>query len=95
MLGIVLPTCIGAAAVNAGLDRMQHVVRTLTPSSRFVIAGLIAAAAWGTARPLDLLAIEALAVAGVTVFVAWRDVEPLKVVLAATAAGVAWSLLTA
>jgi chromate transporter len=93
MLGIVVPTVIGAAAVNAALARMQRILRRLKPSSGFVIAGLIAAAAWGTARPLDLLAVEVLAVAGVAVVVAWRNVEPLKVVLAAVALGLLWSLV--
>ena len=93
MLGIIVPTVLGAGAVSAALDRMQRILRRLKPSSGFVIAGLIAAAAWGTARPLHLLPLEILAVAGVAVVVAWRDVEPLKVVLAALAVGLLWSLV--
>jgi chromate transporter len=93
MLGVLVPTVLGAAAVSAGLGRMQQVLRRLKPSSGFVIAGLIASAAWGTARPLDLLAVEVLAVALVAVVVASRDVEPLKVVLAAVVAGLLWSAL--
>jgi hypothetical protein len=38
---------------------------------------------------------EALAVAGVAVLVAWRDVEPLKVVLAALAVGLVSSYVLA
>jgi chromate transporter len=95
MLGIVLPTVLGAAAVSAALGRMQQVLRRLKPSSGFVIAGLIASAAWGTARPLDLLPTEVLAVGAVAVLVAWRDVEPLRVVLAALAVGLAWSYILA
>lgn len=93
MLGIIVPTVLGAGAVSAALDRMQRILRRLKPSSGFVIAGLIAAAAWGTARPLQLLPLEILAVAAVAVVVAWRDVEPLKVVLAALAVGLVWSLV--
>ena len=93
MLGILVPTVVGAGAVNLALSRMQRILRRLKPSSGFVIAGLIAAAAWGTARPLDLLPLEMLAVAAVAVVVAWRDVEPLKVVLAALAVGLVWSLV--
>lgn len=93
MLGVLVPTVLGAAAVSAGLSRMQQILRRLKPSSGFVIAGLIASAAWGIARPLDLLAVEVLAVALVAAVVASRDVEPLKVVLAAVVAGLLWSAL--
>ena len=93
MLGIIVPTVLGAGAVSAALDRMQRILRRLKPSSGFVIAGLIAAAALGTALPLHLLPLEVLAVAGVAVLIAWRDVEPLKVVLAALAVGLLWSLV--
>jgi chromate transporter len=95
MLGIVIPTVVGAAAVSAALGRMQAVLRRLQPSSGYVIAGLIASAAWGTARPLDLVPVETLAVAGVAVLVAWRDVEPLKVVLAALTVGLVWAYVAA
>jgi chromate transporter len=92
VVGILVPTCLGAGAVSLGLDRIQSVVRRLTPSSGFVIAGLIAATAWGTARPLDLAPAEMVAVAVVTVVVVWRGIDPLRVVLAATAIGGAWAL---
>lgn len=93
MLGVILPTVLGAAGVCAALGRMQGILRRLKPSSGFVIAGLIASAAWGTARPLDLLPLEVVGVGVVAVLVAWRDLEPLKVVLAALASGLLWSLL--
>ena len=93
MLGVIVPTVLGAAAVSAGLSRMQRLLRRLKPSSGFVIAGLIASAAWGIARPLGLTAPEVLSVIVVAVVVAWRDVEPLKVVLGALAVGLLWSVL--
>ena len=74
---------------------MQWILRRLEPSAGYVVAGLIAAAAWGTARPLDLLPLEVLAVAVVAIVVAWRDIEPLPVVLAAVALGGVWFLATA
>jgi chromate transporter len=95
MLGILIPTVVGAGAVSAALGRMQRILRRLKPSSGFVIAGLIASAAWGTARPLDLVPVETVAVAGVAVLVAWRDVEPLKVVLAALTVGLVWAYVVA
>ena len=93
MLGVLVPTVAGAGAVSMALGRMQRILRRLKPSSGFVIAGLIAGAAWGLAAPLDLLPVEMLAVAAVAVVVAWRDAEPLKVVLAALAVGLVWSLV--
>ena len=93
VLGIVVPTCLGAGAVSAALGRMQQILRWVKPSSGFVIAGLIGAAAWGVARPLHLVPVEVLAVVAVAVVVAWRDVEPLKVVLVALALGLTWSLV--
>lgn len=74
---------------------MQRLLRRLSPSSGFVIGGLIASAAWGTVRPLDLLPVELIAVAAVALLVAWRDLEPLKVVLAAFLCGLLWSLVLA
>lgn len=95
MVGILVPTVVGAGAVHMALRRMQRILRRLKPSSGFVIAGLIASAAWGTVRPLQLAPVEVLAVAAVTGVVAWRDVEPVKVVLAALALGLVWSLVGA
>jgi chromate transporter len=95
MLGILVPTVLGAGAVHAALRRMQRILRRLEPSSGFVIAGLIASAAWGTARPLHLAPVEVLSVVAVALLIAWRDIEPLKVVLAALALGLLWSLAAA
>lgn len=92
MLGILVPTVLGAGAVHAALGRMQAILRRIAPSSGFVIAGLIAAAAWGIGRPLDLLPVEIVAVAAVAGVVARWNVDPLKVVLAALAIGLIWSL---
>jgi chromate transport protein ChrA len=64
-------------------------------SLSITIAGLVASAAWGTARPLDLTVLEVLSVTVVAVVVAWRDVEPLKVVLGALAVGLLWSAVAA
>lgn len=93
VIGILVPTCLGAGAVSVALDRVQSVVQRLAPSSGFVIAGLIAAAAWGTATPLDLIPLELVAVVIVTVVIAWRDIDPLPVVLAAAGVGAAMSIV--
>lgn len=94
VVGILVPTCLGAGAVSAALDRIQGVVRRLTPSTGFVMAGLIAATAWGTARPLELEPVEVATVVGVTALVAWREIDPVWVVLAALVVGGALSVLS-
>lgn len=94
VLGIIAPTVVGAGAVSLALRRMQRILRRLKPSSGFVIAGLIAAAAWGIAAPLRLHPAEIGAAAAVAALVVWRDVEPLKLVLAALAVGLLWSLVS-
>ncbi|MGY2001272.1 chromate transporter [Blastococcus sp. SYSU DS1024] len=93
VLGILVPTVLGAGAVSAGLSRMRRILRRIGPSSGFVIAGLIAAAAWGIAVPLGLLPVEWVAVALVAVVVARWDIDPLMVVLAALSLGLVWSLV--
>lgn len=93
VLGILVPTVLGAGAVSAGLSRMRRILRRIGPSSGFVIAGLIAAAAWGIAVPLGLLPVEWVAVALVAVVVVRWDIDPLKVVLAALSLGLLWSLV--
>jgi chromate transporter len=95
VLGLIVPTVLGAGAVGTALGRMQWILRQLKPSAGYVIAGLIAAAAWGVARPLHLVPLEIVAVAVVTVVVAWRDPEPLVVVLAAAAVGGVWAVAAA
>ena len=93
VLGLVVPTCLGAGAVSLALRRVEKLVALIEPATGFVIAALIAAAAWGTAAPMDLRPTEVLAVGAVALLVAWRNVEPLLVVGGAAAVGVVWSLV--
>lgn len=95
VLGLALPTCLGAAAVSAASDRLRRLVQTVVPSSGYVLAALIAAAAWGTAEPMDLGPVEMLGVAVVAVLVAWRSVSPLALVGGALGIGAVWTLLAA
>ncbi|MBS3942511.1 MAG: chromate transporter [Actinobacteria bacterium] len=91
VLGLALPTCLGAAAVSHAAATLRRLVRLVTPASGFVLAALIAAAAWGTAAPLELGAVEIITIALVAILVAWRNVNPLLLVLGAVAVGGAWS----
>lgn len=93
--GLVLPTCLGAAGVSLAARRVRAVVGLLRPSSGFVLAALIAAAAWGTAEPLGLRAAEVGAVVVVATAVAWRDLDPRWLMLGAIAVGGVWSVAAA
>jgi|SRR5680860_23224 len=92
MLGLVLPTVIGAAGVSYALKRMERIVEFIQPSAGFVIAALIAAAAWGTAVPLQFQPGEIAAVAAVTVTIVAFDLDPVWLILGAIAVGLAWSI---
>jgi chromate transporter len=91
--GIILPTCLGAAGVTYGYKKFEPIIKRITLPASFVVAGMIAAAAWHTAVPMHLTAFEIGAVVLVAVLVGWRDLEAWIVVLGAAAAGIGWWLL--
>lgn len=91
LAGLVLPTCLGAGGVSLAVRKVRSVVRVVRPSSGFVLAALIAAAAWGTAEPLALAPIEITAVVVVAVLVVWRDLDPVWLMLGALVVGGVWA----
>ena len=91
--GIILPTCIGAAGVTYGYNKLEPIIKRITLPASFVVAGMIAVAAWHTAVPMALKPMELGAVAVVAVLVGWRNLEPYIVVLGAAVAGLAWWLI--
>lgn len=93
VLGLVVPTCLGSAGVCFALDKMEKIVKLVTPSAGFIIAGLIAAAAWGTASPMNLGFGETLSIAVVATLVAWRKTDPVWIVLGGAGIGLIWSFL--
>lgn len=90
MIGIILPTLIGAGAISYWFDRLQPVIKRISLPAGFVIAGMITAAAWNLANPMHLAPIELLVTALIAILVAWRSPEPAFIVLGAAAAGIAW-----
>lgn len=93
MIGIILPTCFGAAAVSYWFDQLQPVIKRISLPAGFVIAGMITAAAWNLARPMDLQPPEIAVASGVAVLVAWRNLEPAIVVIGAALVGlIMWAL---
>jgi chromate transporter len=91
--GVALPTLAGAAAVSYAYRRLEPVIRHIALPASFVVAGMIAGAAWDTALPLKLSLPEMAAVAAVALLVGLRNLDPVIVVLGAAAAGVGWWML--
>lgn len=93
IVGIILPTLLGAGAVSYWFDRLQPVIKRISLPAGFVIAGMISAAAWNLAKPMALTPIEILAATVIAIWVAWRSPEPAIIVLGAAAIGlVLWTL---
>lgn len=90
LIGILIPTCIGAGAVSHWFAQLQPAIRRISLPAGFVIAGMITAAAWNLAKPMDLGPVEIASAAFVSVLVAWRNLEPAIVVIGAAVAGLLW-----
>lgn len=91
-LGMSLPTLVGTAGVSYGLNKIKPFIQRITPPAGFVVAGLIAAAGWNMAAPLQLNGFEIAAAAIVTYLVGWKEIEPLWIVLSALGIGAVWSI---
>ncbi|WP_052476177.1 chromate transporter [Cohnella kolymensis] len=87
LLGITIPTCVGAAVLTHGMKRVKPIIAKIQVSAGFVIAGMIAAAGWAIAIPLKLNGFEVASAAAVAAAVGWRNVEPIWIILAALAIG--------
>lgn len=90
MAGVLMPAWIAAAGAVTGLERMRKVIDQLSRSGLYVVAGLMIAAAIGTALPLGLNRIELAAVCVAAWLVGWRAIDPVWIVCAALVIGVGW-----
>ncbi|MDR7413382.1 MAG: chromate transporter, partial [Armatimonadota bacterium] len=90
--GVILPACATSALVHAGLRRLEAGVRSVAAPAAFVVAGLIAAAAWDLADSLRPGWPELVGLVAAAWLAGPRDVEPLWLVLGAAGAGLlaAW-----
>ncbi len=95
LVGVALPACITSALVHHGLSRVEAAVRWVARPAAFVVAGLVAAAAWDLADSLRLSSAELVGLAAVTYLAGPRDVEPLWLVLTAASLGLLFSWLVA
>lgn len=93
LLGVALPACLTSAAVHVGLRRVERTVRSVAVPAAFVVAGLIAAAAWDLADSLRPRWEELVVLAAVALLAGPRDVEPLWLVLGTAALGLVAALV--
>lgn len=87
VVGIILPTCLACAGVSHWFRKLAPMIVRISLPASFVVAGMITAAAWELAEPMDLTAPEILGVAVVAVSIGWRNVEPVLIVLGAAGCG--------
>jgi chromate transporter len=90
LLGIMLPTCIGAAGVSYAFRKIEPVIKFITVPATYVVAGMIAATAWQMAAPLHLNMVKLAAIAVATLLIAWRNWDPVVVILGSAAVGLGW-----
>lgn len=90
IIGIILPTLLGAGAVTYWFDRLQPVIQRISLPAGFVIAGMISAAAWNLSKPMALTPPEIIVAATIAVLVAWRSPEPAFIVIGSAIAGLGW-----
>jgi chromate transporter len=94
LAGIIIPTCLGAAAVSYELKRLQPIIKKISVSAGFIIAAMIFHTAWGTALPLNLGGWDWFGVAVVFILIVWRNIPAVWVVLGSAAIGLLLSWLT-
>jgi chromate transport protein ChrA len=75
--------------VHRGLRWVEPAVRSVSVPAAFVVAGLVASAAWDLADSLRPGGVEVAAILVATWLAGARDTEPLWLVLGAAAVGLA------
>lgn len=91
MIGIVIPTSLGASLASHWYQRFQRIINHVSISASMVIAGMMSTAAIGLAQPLDPSWIELTGMALVTFLVVWRRPDPVLIVLGSGVVGaVVW-----
>jgi chromate transporter len=90
LLGIIIPTCVGAAGVSYAFKKIEPVINAIALPATFAVAGMMAATALDLAKPLHPNVYEIAAMLVVAVLVGWRNMEPVAVVLSSAVIGVIW-----
>src|SRR5690625_1806172 len=58
LAGIVIPNTVSAAAMTYGMTKLEPWIQRISLPAVFIITGMIAAAAWGIAKPLGFSVYE-------------------------------------
>jgi chromate transporter len=80
--------------ISYGLERLLPIIKKISVSAGFIIAGMIFHTAWGTALPLKLAGWDWFGVAVVFLLIDWRNIPAVWVVLGSAAIGLMLSWLT-
>jgi len=86
-VAVIVPTALGSAAVTFWFAKLQPVIKLISLPAGFVIAGMIASAAWQLAKPMQLSPSEMAGVCVVTLLIAWRNLSPVLVILGSACVG--------
>ncbi|MEX1215521.1 chromate transporter [Saccharospirillum sp.] len=91
MIGIVIPTSVGASLASHWYQKFQRVINYVSISASMVIAGMMTTAAVGLALPLEPSWIELAGIALVTFLIVWRRPDPILIILGSgTVGAVVW-----
>lgn len=73
ILGVVIPTSIGASIASHWYNRFQSVINHISISATFIIAGMMTTAALGLALPMDIQLLElGVVVVAAMLFIVFR-----------------------
>jgi len=87
ILGLAIPSVLMSAAATRALLRMRTLVDRAKPATGYILAGIIGGTAYSTSRPIDIGVLEVGGIGIVGYLIAWRDVEPLPIILVALVIG--------
>lgn len=73
IIGVVIPTSIGASIASHWYSRFEFVINHITLSATFVIAGMMTTAALGLALPMEIQVLElGVVVVAALLFIVWK-----------------------
>lgn len=92
LLGITLPTWLGASAAARGMRRFASVIAPFMKASPWLVVGLCGSTAIDMVRPMHLSPLEWAGLVAAVIAV-WRRLDPVWVLAAALVIGVVWQAL--
>ena len=87
LLGIVIPTSLGASIASHWYLKFQRVINHMTLSATFVIAGMMTTAAYGLARPMEIVWGEYAIIVAAAIAFAWKGLDAMYIIGGSAALG--------